>query len=228
MEKKKTLQEKKNNVIIKSADLFFKKGYVNTGIQDILDVCNIPKGSFYYYFKSKDELLLHVIEYHRDNILELFEKNVDDLSIYKLKSFFSIFLNNIAIIEIEDEENDEIKVNEGNDFLFGNSLSHINKKKFYGGSPLGNLNSELSNLSDEINAKIVDAYFQIESRIYFFLETLSIVHNKYKSSFIDYYTYLLINNLEGTCLKLKRMRNQEPIEEFLKFFDILIDKMIND
>lgn len=228
MEKKKTLQEKKNNVIIKSADLFFKKGYVNTGIQDILDVCNIPKGSFYYYFKSKDELLLHVIEYHRDNILELFEKTVDDLSIYKLKSFFSIFLNNIAIIEIEDEENDEIKVNEGNDFLFGNSLSHINTKKFYGGSPLGNLNSELSNLSDEINSKIVDAYFQIESRIYFFLETLSIVHNKYKSSFIDYYTYLLINNLEGTCLKLKRMRNQEPIEEFLKFFDILIDKMIND
>ncbi len=35
MEKKSTLQEKKNNVIIKSADLFFKNGYVNIGIQDI-------------------------------------------------------------------------------------------------------------------------------------------------------------------------------------------------
>ncbi|WP_066899525.1 TetR/AcrR family transcriptional regulator [Streptobacillus notomytis] len=224
MEKKKLLQEKKQNVIVQSANLFFKKGYVNTGVQDILDVCNIPKGSFYYYFKSKDDLLLQVIDYHRENILKLFEKNVDDLSIYKLKSFFSIFLNNVAIIEIEDEDN--TAKNKENDLLFG--IYNSNTKKFYGGSPLGNLNSELSNLSDEINTKIADAYFQIESRIYFFLETLSIVHNKYKSEFIDYYTYLLINNLEGTCLKLKRMRNKEPIEEFLKFFDILIDKMIND
>lgn len=230
MEKKKTLKEKKQNVIVQSANLFFKKGYVNTGVQDILDVCNIPKGSFYYYFKSKDDLLLHVIEYHRDNILELFEKTVDDLSIYKLKSFFSIFLNNIAIIEIEDNINEEEEkvIKKESDLLFDNNLLYYKTKKFYGGSPLGNLNSELSNLSDEINNKIVDAYFQIESRIYFFLETLSIVHNKYKSEFIDYYTYLLVNNLEGTCLKLKRMRNQEPIEEFLKFFDILIDKMIHD
>ncbi|CAM3140907.1 TetR/AcrR family transcriptional regulator [Streptobacillus ratti] len=224
MEKKKLLQEKKQNVIVQSANLFFRNGYVNTGVQDILDICHIPKGSFYYYFKSKDDLLLQVIDYHRENILKLFEENVDDLSIYKLKSFFSIFLNNFAIIEIED--NDSVDKNKENDLLFG--ILNNNTKKFYGGSPLGNLNSELSNLSDEINAKLVDAYSQIENRIYFFLETLSIVHNKYKSEFIDYYTYLLINNLEGTCLKLKRMKNKEPIEEFLKFFDILIDKMIND
>ena len=32
-------------------------------MKEILEVCNIPKGSFYYYFKNKDDLLIHVIDY---------------------------------------------------------------------------------------------------------------------------------------------------------------------
>ena len=58
MANKKDLSKKKENVIIQSANLFFRNGYVNTGLNEILEVCNIPKGSLYYYFKNKDELLL--------------------------------------------------------------------------------------------------------------------------------------------------------------------------
>lgn len=224
MGNKKDLSKKKENVIIKSADLFFRNGYVNTGLNEILEVCKIPKGSLYYYFTNKDDLLLKVIDYQTNRILELFDNTVDDLSIFKLKSFFSIFLNTIAIIEIEEDENDKIVDTEDNLF---ESLDR-NNKKFFGGSPLGNLNSELSNLSQEINDKISDSFKQIENRIYLFLETLSCVHEKYRSEYADFYTYLLINNLEGTCLKLKREQSTAPIEEFLKFFDILIEKMIND
>ena len=110
--------------------------------------------------------------------------------------------------------------------MFGNIEE--NTIKFYGGSPLGNLNAELSNLSNEINEKISDSFKQIENRIYLFLETLSCVHEKYRSDYTEFYTYLLINNLEGSCLKLKREQSLEPVDEFLKFFDILIEKMIND
>ena len=221
MANKKDLSKKKENVIIQSANLFFRNGYVNTGLNEILEVCNIPKGSLYYYFK--DELLLNVIEYQTKRILDLFDNTVDDLSIFKLKSFFSIFLNNIAIIEIEND-NQEKENNENS--LFGNIEE--NTIKFYGGSPLGNLNAELSNLSNEINEKISDSFKQIENRIYLFLETLSCVHEKYRSDYTEFYTYLLINNLEGSCLKLKREQSLEPVDEFLKFFDILIEKMIND
>lgn len=224
MKKKRTLEEKKKNVIIQSANLFYRNGYVNTGLNEILEVCKIPKGSFYYYFKNKDDLLLHVIEYHTEKINNLFESTVTDLSIYKLKSFFAKFLKNIAILETKVK----IKKKKVEDSLLFSNIDNEIIHKFYGGSPLGNINSELSNLSDEINEKLKQSYLDIENKIYLFLEVLSCSNIKYKSINTDYYTNLLMNMLEGTCLKLKREKNDMVIEEFLKFFDIIIEKMLED
>ena len=88
---------KKNNVIHQSAKLFYYKGYKNTSVADILNECKIPKGSFYYYFKSKNDLLMTVIDHHTDNLIRFFNITVDDLSIVKLKIFFKNFFNNIEL-----------------------------------------------------------------------------------------------------------------------------------
>ena len=37
--------------------LFYEKGYDNTTIEDIVDDSGTSKGSFYHYFKGKDDLL---------------------------------------------------------------------------------------------------------------------------------------------------------------------------
>lgn len=225
MSKNNRVAKKKLNVIIQSANLFFRRGYVNTGLNEILEVCKIPKGSFYYYFKNKDDLLIHIIEYHTNKIVKLFDNTVDDLSIYKLKSFFSKFLNTIAIIE-ENQEIEQKEENTKEGILF--KVEYNNNSKFYGGSPLGNLNSEMSNLSDEINKKIIESFSIIEQKIFFFFQVLSFTNNKYKSSKIDFYTRVLVDMLEGTCLKLKREKNDDAIEEFLNFFDIIILKIKED
>ncbi|MFA9464974.1 MAG: TetR/AcrR family transcriptional regulator [Velocimicrobium sp.] len=41
-------------------ELFVKKGYEQTSIRDILEIVDIAKGTFYYYFTSKEEL--HKVE----------------------------------------------------------------------------------------------------------------------------------------------------------------------
>ncbi len=46
--------------------LFYQRGYNQTSFRDIAEASGIPKGNFYYYFKSKDELLNSVI----DSVLE--------------------------------------------------------------------------------------------------------------------------------------------------------------
>ena len=38
-------------------DLFYKKGYDNTTIDEIIRKSNVSKGSFYYYFDSKEDLM---------------------------------------------------------------------------------------------------------------------------------------------------------------------------
>lgn len=41
--------------------LFVEKGYDQTSINDILKIIEIAKGTFYYYFTSKEELLEEII-----------------------------------------------------------------------------------------------------------------------------------------------------------------------
>lgn len=38
------------------------KGYHGCGLKEILDAAGVPKGSFYHYFKSKEDFVVNVIE----------------------------------------------------------------------------------------------------------------------------------------------------------------------
>jgi AcrR family transcriptional regulator len=48
--------------IVEAADgLFYRQGYGHTSFSDIADAVRISRGNFYYYFKTKDEILEAVI-----------------------------------------------------------------------------------------------------------------------------------------------------------------------
>jgi len=50
--------------IVEAADqLFYQKGYNLTSFSDIATVSEIPRGNLNYHFKTKDEVLLAVIQY---------------------------------------------------------------------------------------------------------------------------------------------------------------------
>jgi TetR/AcrR family transcriptional repressor of nem operon len=44
--------------------LFWQSGYAGTGVSEILARAKVNAGSFYYFFKTKEELLLAVLEYY--------------------------------------------------------------------------------------------------------------------------------------------------------------------
>jgi TetR/AcrR family transcriptional regulator, transcriptional repressor for nem operon len=56
-------EDTKQKLIMTGAEIMHLKGYNNTGIQEILDKAGIPKGSFYNFFKSKEDFGLQIIEY---------------------------------------------------------------------------------------------------------------------------------------------------------------------
>ena len=47
----------RERIIDTSWELFHEKGFSETTINDIIKTANISKGTFYYYFRSKDDLL---------------------------------------------------------------------------------------------------------------------------------------------------------------------------
>ena len=49
--------------IVDAADhLFYSRGYNQTSFSDISDETGIPRGNFYYYFKTKEDILAAVVE----------------------------------------------------------------------------------------------------------------------------------------------------------------------
>ena len=50
----------KDKITEQSIRLFEKKGFTETSIQDIVEGLGVTKGTFYYYFSSKEELLMDI------------------------------------------------------------------------------------------------------------------------------------------------------------------------
>jgi len=53
---------KTQEIYATAARLFAERGYHATRIQDIADALDMNKGSLYYYFSGKEELLIHIVE----------------------------------------------------------------------------------------------------------------------------------------------------------------------
>ena len=68
-------EESRQRLIECAAELFWKNGYSATGISEILKQTGLPKGSFYFYFKGKDDLAAAVTEYYQKILLEQFQNS---------------------------------------------------------------------------------------------------------------------------------------------------------
>ena len=64
--------DKREKIIQISSDLFHKYGYNSVGLSAILKEVGLPKGSFYYYFSSKEDLLIEVIRYFINETIGIF------------------------------------------------------------------------------------------------------------------------------------------------------------
>ena len=61
------------------------KGYNDTGIQEIIDKADLPKGSFYNFFKSKEDFGLLVIDYFMEFYAKILTKYLADKSLPPLE-----------------------------------------------------------------------------------------------------------------------------------------------
>ncbi|SFD93883.1 transcriptional regulator, TetR family [Bacillus sp. OV194] len=73
-----------------SIRLFEKKGFSETSIQDIVDALGVTKGTFYYYFASKEELLMNIHNRYIDELLNQQERIISDETKSSKEKLFEI------------------------------------------------------------------------------------------------------------------------------------------
>lgn len=88
--------------IVEAADrLFYRNGYEHTSFAAIADAVNISRGNFYYYFKTKDEILDAVIAVRlaaTRGMLDTWERNAST-PVERIRSFVHILITNRADIK---------------------------------------------------------------------------------------------------------------------------------
>lgn len=66
----KEAEERKQEILDVAEQLFATKGFDNTSTGDILDAVGIARGTLYYHFKSKEEILDGVIERMTNRLMQ--------------------------------------------------------------------------------------------------------------------------------------------------------------
>lgn len=105
MARNKYPEETVKRILDAALELFLEKGYEHTSIQDIIDrLGNLTKGAIYHHFKSKEDILLAVMERlygnHDDNWLTLLRDDSGMTGLEKLRKLFRISITNPGQLEM--------------------------------------------------------------------------------------------------------------------------------
>lgn len=177
----------RESIIRNGAFLIHSKGYNNTGLSDILKAAGVPKGSFYFYFKSKDEFGLAVLDYYWEFIQGMSnthcsDKNVPPLE--RLARFMDVY------------------------HKFFESM------RFTCGCPIGNLMQEMSDLNEGFRGKVSDIYSSMKDFIAQLLgeaqDKGDLPHTIDKEGTAQF----ILNSWEGAIMHMKVTKSNEPLKLF--------------
>ena len=177
--------DKKQELINIGAELMHLKGYNDTGVQEILSKAGLPKGSFYNYFKSKEDFGLLVVDYYMAFYNKILAKYLDDQSVPPLERIRRLY-------------------------KWFNKSFRANHYTL--GCPIGNFAQELGDTSPVFQAKLKKAADVI---VRYFADVLREAQESgYLSRSLDTDTaaHYMFNSWEGAIMSMKVEKSLRPLE----------------
>ena len=174
----------------------FANGYAATGVKEILDEAEVPKGSFYHYFPSKEAFAKEVLELYVRGVNELAEKILRNGKAAPLKRLRRFFEELIAV--------------------YGPAAD-------ISGCMVGNLSLEMADHSDSIQSLLCLTFSDWQTGIASILQEAIDRGDLAKSNKPQELAAFLLNSYEGALLRSKADRSGKPLENFLHFaFNVLL------
>ncbi len=187
---------KKEEIIKNSISLMHEKGYNGTSVNDITKMAGIPKGSFYYYFKSKEDYVIEALSIY---IYNLKSKSFEILKNKKLKPLDRI-----------------IKFYEYN-------INHLEANEFKKGCFVGNITEEMADVNNNIAYTVESIHNEISELICESLDESSEVKEKGTLNNKKLSNYI-VNSWQGALLRMKASKAIEPLNTFLEMLKIILNK----
>ena len=176
---------------------FMNQGYHGTGLQEILDAVNVPKGSFYNYFSSKEEFGAAVIQHYIEPFISRLSLHLQQSGSDALGAIRRYF--DELIVELEEN-------------------------KFKGGCLLGSLMGEIGSTSDVCQQSLQSAIARyrdlLQSGLAQAQQQGSVRTDKTSAEMAD----LLINAWQGALLRMQIEKSSAPVKQCCQ--DLLNDFFI--
>jgi TetR/AcrR family transcriptional repressor of nem operon len=186
----------KDDIVQVGLDLVLSRGFNPTGIEAILKQANIPKGSFYNFFSSKEEFGLAIIDKFVAERGAVFSPIFSDESLPPLERVKKSFETLIAIFEGDDCSK---------------------------GCLLGNLGQEMSDQCENVRQRLEESLQTWSKRLTTLLLEAQKENTIPANLDVEILAENLISSFQGALLRSKVKKSPEPLRNFIHlYFDIFL------
>lgn len=188
-------QDTRQALIEAGAAIIVEKGFNNTGIDEILKAVGVPKGSFYYYFSSKNDFGLNIINHRAELYQQKLDKHFNNTGLSPLTRLRQYFQS-------------------GRDDMMGNACRK--------GCLFGNLGQEMADQEETFRLRLAEIFMQWCQHIAHCLQEAQ--EGGELSSHFDpeRLAEFCLCSWEGAVLRAKVTKSPQPMDTFISYlFDEL-------
>ena len=179
-------QIKREQLLDYGVQALMNQGYHGTGLKEVLDSVNIPKGSFYNYFDNKEQFAAEAVGHYIEPFIQRLTGHLQNPELDGLGVLKRYYAELIVEVELAD---------------------------YKGGCLLGNLIGEVGDTSEICRCSLlttVERYARLqESALVRGQQEGTVRTDRSAKSMAD----LLLNGWQGALLRMKIQRSTAPLEE---------------
>lgn len=171
-------------------------GYTATGVKEVLDLAQVPKGSFYHYFPSKESFVGELFERYAREEGERAQRLLGDTFVPPFKRLRTYFEELISVYGQPGES---------------------------AGCLIGAMSLEIADHIPRLQAQLQSMYTGWQDGIADVLRQAIRQGDLPKSTKPGPLAEFILNSYEGALVRMKAEQNSSPLKNFLHFiFDVLL------
>lgn len=179
--------QNKPKILAQGARLVYQKGFNHTGIGEILKAANVPKGSFYHYFSSKEDFGIELIDYMAKWAASVGQAALTDPSaspLARLKNYFRAY------------------------------AKRFEQNGYQGGCPVGNLCQEMSDQSERFRRNLEAILQQMGEKISICLQQARDQGEIRAGLDPETTARFIVSAWQGSLLQAKAAKSREALDVF--------------
>lgn len=188
--------EVREEILRVGSELIVRGGFGQTGIDRVLKKAKVPKGSFYYYFSSKEEFGLAVID-----------------------RFGAQMLDSLRTSLAPDERKALIRLHE----FFNLGLARIDHADCKRGCLIGDLGQEMAHQNEAFRRRLAEVFDAWKAEVEKCLIEAQKDRDLHPKADPHALADFILSGWEGAILRAKVNNSVEPIEQFIK---VLFSKVL--